>query len=378
MKMSSMVGVCSAMALCLAVGTAQAGPNPGTPNKNHAKVTKKATKKAVKAPARTIKSAKPGLNLPVKVTGIHRNADGTITRTTPDYPYHGGMPGQDAVELAFDALQVDDTGAPIGGTECDLPGDGYRWYWGTTGWLPDSAEDMTLDAKFKGAQATGSSFLYWWTDNGTGNYWYIGVFTLEGFGHGCAGDYTNGETVYDGILFTFAPLATGFWYTPTFGLDAYGLFFQMPMDGDGGYLFVIADSINGDGALVIAANPAHMGLYGTADDGGLPGRPGTNNEDAFIDGYNAAPDAVLEDDCVNMAFGLCPDPVANGMSFFAEPVGDDCYADCNGDGKLDLFDFLCFNNDFNLKGAYSNCNGDNAWDLFDFLCFVNAFNLGCK
>ncbi len=55
----------------------------------------------------------------------------------------------------------------------------------------------------------------------------------------------------------------------------------------------------------------------------------------------------------------------------------DCYADCTGDGALDLFDFLCFVNAFNSSDTYADCTGDGAYDLFDFLCFVNAFNAGC-
>ncbi len=54
-----------------------------------------------------------------------------------------------------------------------------------------------------------------------------------------------------------------------------------------------------------------------------------------------------------------------------------CYADCTGDGTLDLFDFLCFVNAFNAGEAYADCEGTCAQDLFDFLCFVNQFNAGC-
>lgn len=57
--------------------------------------------------------------------------------------------------------------------------------------------------------------------------------------------------------------------------------------------------------------------------------------------------------------------------------GPGCYPDCNGDKTLDLFDFLCFVNDFNANGAYSDCDGNASHDLFDFLCFVNTFNAGC-
>jgi hypothetical protein len=54
-----------------------------------------------------------------------------------------------------------------------------------------------------------------------------------------------------------------------------------------------------------------------------------------------------------------------------------CYADCDGSGALDLFDFLCFTNAFNAGDPYADCDGSGGLDLFDFLCFTNAFNGGC-
>jgi hypothetical protein len=59
------------------------------------------------------------------------------------------------------------------------------------------------------------------------------------------------------------------------------------------------------------------------------------------------------------------------------PEGSDCYPDCNGDGSLDLFDFLCFVNAFNDQDESGECTGDGQFDLFDFLCFTNNFNAGC-
>ena len=58
------------------------------------------------------------------------------------------------------------------------------------------------------------------------------------------------------------------------------------------------------------------------------------------------------------------------------PTGD-CYADFNGDGVLDLFDFLGFVNEFNAGSDAADCDGDGDLSLFDFLCFVNSFNAGC-
>jgi hypothetical protein len=58
-------------------------------------------------------------------------------------------------------------------------------------------------------------------------------------------------------------------------------------------------------------------------------------------------------------------------------TGEDCYADFDGNGALDLFDFLAYVNSFNAGEDAANCDGEGGLDLFDFLCYVNAFNEGC-
>lgn len=55
-----------------------------------------------------------------------------------------------------------------------------------------------------------------------------------------------------------------------------------------------------------------------------------------------------------------------------------CAADCDGDGSLTLFDFLCFQNNFALGSDAADCDGDGSLTLFDFLCFQNAFATGCR
>jgi hypothetical protein len=56
---------------------------------------------------------------------------------------------------------------------------------------------------------------------------------------------------------------------------------------------------------------------------------------------------------------------------------DACYADFDGSGVLDLFDFLAFVNAFNAPDEGADCAEDGVLDFFDFLCFTNAFNAGC-
>ena len=58
-------------------------------------------------------------------------------------------------------------------------------------------------------------------------------------------------------------------------------------------------------------------------------------------------------------------------------IGDYCYADCDGSGSLDFFDFLCFQNEFSAGASYADCDGSGSLDFFDFLCFQNAFAAGC-
>ncbi|MFG0283525.1 MAG: hypothetical protein ACF8R7_03810 [Phycisphaerales bacterium JB039] len=54
-----------------------------------------------------------------------------------------------------------------------------------------------------------------------------------------------------------------------------------------------------------------------------------------------------------------------------------CYADCDGSGALDFFDFLCFQNAFATGDPYADCDATGTLDFFDFLCFQNAFAMGC-
>jgi hypothetical protein len=54
-----------------------------------------------------------------------------------------------------------------------------------------------------------------------------------------------------------------------------------------------------------------------------------------------------------------------------------CYADCDLDGSLDFFDFLCFQNAFLAQDPYADCDRDGTFTFFDFLCFQNEFLAGC-
>ncbi len=56
----------------------------------------------------------------------------------------------------------------------------------------------------------------------------------------------------------------------------------------------------------------------------------------------------------------------------------ECDADFDGDGALTIFDFLAFQNAFDMGLRSADFDGDGRINIFDFLAFQNAFDRGCK
>ncbi|MFI4882963.1 MAG: choice-of-anchor B family protein [Phycisphaerales bacterium JB064] len=56
---------------------------------------------------------------------------------------------------------------------------------------------------------------------------------------------------------------------------------------------------------------------------------------------------------------------------------DTCQADITGDGALDIFDFLEFQNLFDSGDPRADFDGDGSFTIFDFLAFQTAFDIGC-
>ncbi|MEQ8317560.1 MAG: EF-hand domain-containing protein [Phycisphaerales bacterium] len=54
-----------------------------------------------------------------------------------------------------------------------------------------------------------------------------------------------------------------------------------------------------------------------------------------------------------------------------------CTADCDDDGALTIFDFLCFQNAFAAGESSADCDGDGQVSMDDFACFQAAFMAGC-
>ncbi|MCA9277761.1 MAG: hypothetical protein H6815_03135 [Phycisphaeraceae bacterium] len=54
-----------------------------------------------------------------------------------------------------------------------------------------------------------------------------------------------------------------------------------------------------------------------------------------------------------------------------------CYADCDGDGDLDIFDYICYGNAYAANDPYADCDGNGVLNVFDYICFGNAYAAGC-
>jgi hypothetical protein len=55
-----------------------------------------------------------------------------------------------------------------------------------------------------------------------------------------------------------------------------------------------------------------------------------------------------------------------------------CAADCDGDGLVLVFDYLCFQNLFDAGDRRADLDGDGELTIFDFLAFQNDFDSGCR
>ncbi len=54
-----------------------------------------------------------------------------------------------------------------------------------------------------------------------------------------------------------------------------------------------------------------------------------------------------------------------------------CYADCDGNGILDVNDFICFQTFFAINDPYADCDNNLIFDINDFICFQTFFAIGC-
>ena len=58
-------------------------------------------------------------------------------------------------------------------------------------------------------------------------------------------------------------------------------------------------------------------------------------------------------------------------------LGAECFADCNGDGDLNVLDFVCFQGEWQGQTDAGDCDGNGLYNILDFVCFQGLFVEGC-
>ena len=69
-------------------------------------------------------------------------------------------------------------------------------------------------------------------------------------------------------------------------------------------------------------------------------------------------------------------PIEADVLFQVTP-GAVCPPDCNGDGQLNILDFVCFQNEWVNQTAQGDCDGNGEFNILDFVCYQNDFVQGC-
>jgi hypothetical protein len=55
-----------------------------------------------------------------------------------------------------------------------------------------------------------------------------------------------------------------------------------------------------------------------------------------------------------------------------------CFADCDGNGQLNILDFVCYQGLFQSGDPGADCDGNGALNILDFVCFQAEFVAGCS
>jgi hypothetical protein len=150
-----------------------------------------------------------------------------------------------------------------------------------------------------------------------------------------------------------------------------------PMPGSGGEVFDQVHSPSID-----AGNVAFMG-----SGGGMWGIYARHNGeivrilDSSMTFNNQAPyNARMKYRCISgnqVVFGLTLGSGFGEDAIYLATIESTCYPDCDRNGMLDVFDFLCFQDAFVAGDPYADCDGNTVLDVFDFLCYQDAFVAGC-
>ncbi|MEO1278495.1 MAG: GC-type dockerin domain-anchored protein [Planctomycetota bacterium] len=120
----------------------------------------------------------------------------------------------------------------------------------------------------------------------------------------------------------------------------------------------------------------------TSEPEGLGQGIGDDFEAAFVDPNWSSASTVLDPGNYIMQVSVLDSPFGPGDAAFSlVPNGrcgfGQCPADFNGDGSINIFDFLEFQNSFDAQDSCADMDDDGSFTIFDFLAFQNLFDAGC-
>jgi prepilin-type processing-associated H-X9-DG protein len=148
-------------------------------------------------------------------------------------------------------------------------------------------------------------------------------------------------------------------------------------DGDGD-LPIIVGRIPNSQQTRIGDEPT-LTIYHTLvfDEPAPAGPPGTPGE--LVDRIEIA-GAGVQNNLKQFGIALHSYHVESDREPATLTVGIDvpCRVDLNGDGAVDFFDFLAFQDLFSKGDALADFSGDGSIDFFDFLAFQDEFSRGCR
>jgi len=215
------------------------------------------------------------------------------------------------------------------------------------------------------------------------------VFTTDGTGFqlsatdasGVGVEFSNIDPSYDGLFSTFSPERL---FTPI-GDNVLDVHFRIPGEdrpaASTGFGAVFSD-VDTEGLTTLAFYGLDDELLGTYD---VPAASTDNESLSFLgvkyDQAIVTRVRIVVGDTA-LAEGVTEAWPANDLVvmddfIFGEPVFLPCFADQDGNGSLDIFDFLAFQNNFDAGDLAADCDGNGELELWDFLCFQNSFSAGC-
>jgi hypothetical protein len=327
-----------------------------------------------------------------------RMIDGQAVRIGEWHEYRTGAVRGNLVPY-FDLYEADEQstppGLPTGFCEggcgavnpgCPSTAPSSRWWFGAAYNNPFHINDMTVAPNAHGAEATMSRFTWGWGPL-VPTQCIVAVFTAETFVD-CLTGPPGSASEYDGIIYDYGfQTGGGGYFWASNDLSPFpGLFHQMPMDGSGAYLIILANAEDPiTGALTVDLTPGTQPmLWGTGDHESPPdGRVGTHGPEGWDDDFPANGMHDLGECYDQTAPSICPGVVAGMIMFLGEATTPSCYANCDGSTQqpvLNVADFTCFLTKFAQQDPYANCDGSTTppvLNVADFTCFLTKFAAGC-